>query len=176
MTQRTQFDRAYTTGVEVSAPQPEGTPFVNFPDRRLQVQGPSGPIDLLAVRLHSEDAAYVTGDIVAFGGGLYSALVPVSPGPFDITEWANLVSDVFQPVLGAYGWNFALTYTGVYVTEVLSSLADNQLRQTIGYDANEYPATFQYEQSTDGGQNWALMSTLTITYDADGNPLSGAWS
>jgi len=176
MTQRTQFDRAYVTGVEVSAPQPEGTPFVNFPDRRLQVQGPTGPIDLLAIRLFSDEADYVSGDVVVYAGGLYAATAPIAAGAFDPADWTSLVADVFSPLTGAFGWDFTLTYTGDDVTEVLSSNADSRVRQTLTYDAEGNPETIFYETSVNAGVDWTSLGTLTLTYDVDGNPLSGAWT
>ena len=176
MTQRTQFDRAYTTGVEVSAPQPEGTPFVNFPDRKLQVQGPTGPIDLLAIRLFSDEANYVSGDVVVYGGGLYAASAPITAGPFNAADWTSLVADVFNPLTGAVGWDFTLTYTGDDVTEVLSSNGDSRVRQTIVYDADGNPEVILYYTSVNAGGDWTLIGTLNITYDADSNPQSGAWT
>ena len=176
MTQRTQFDRAYTTGVEVSAPQPEGTPFVNFPDRRLQVQGPTGPIDLLAIRPFSEDGSYAVGDVVVRAGGIYAANSIVSPGAFDPADWTSLVTDAFAPITGTFGWDFTLGYTGDDVTEVLSFSGPSQVRQTFGYDANGNANTVLYETSTDSGGNWTTLGTFTITYDDDGNPQSGAWT
>ena len=176
MTQRTQFDRAYTTGVEVSAPQPEGTPFVNFPDRKLQVQGPTGPIDLLAIRLFSDQADYVSGDVVVYAGGLYAASAPIAAGPFNAADWTSLVADVFSPLAGTVGWDFALTYTGEDVTEVLSSNGDSRVRQTLTYDTEGNPETILYETSVNAGVDWISLGTLTITYDADGNAQSGVWT
>jgi hypothetical protein len=176
MTQRTQFDRAYTTGVEVSAPQPEGTPFVNFPDRKLQVQGPTGPIDLLAIRLFSDQADYASGDVVVYAGGLYAASAPITAGAFNPADWTSLVADVFNPLTGAVGWDFTLTYTGDDVTEVLSSNADARVRQTIVYDADGNPEVVLYYTSVNAGADWTLIGTLNITYDADSNPQSGAWT
>jgi hypothetical protein len=176
MTQRTQFDRAYTTGVEVSAPQPEGTPFVNFPDRKLQVQGPTGPIDLLAIRLFSDEADYASGDVVVYAGGLYAASAPITAGAFNAADWTSLVADVFNPLTGAVGWDFTLTYTGDDVTEVLSSNGDSRVRQTIVYDADGNPEVILYYTSVNDGGDWTLIGTLNITYDADSNPQSGAWT
>ena len=176
MTQRTQFDRSYVSGAEVSASQPEGTPFYNFVDRRLQIKGSFLPVDVLPIRPFSDQADYESGDIVVYNGGIYAALAPITAGAFNAADWTSLVADVFSPLTGTVGWDFTLTYTGDDVTEVLSSNADSRVRQTLTYDAEGNPETIFYETSVNAGVDWTSLGTLTITYDADGNPQSGAWT
>jgi hypothetical protein len=50
------------------------------------------------------------------------------------------------------------------------------VRQTLTYDAEGNPETILYETSVNAGVNWISLGTLNITYDADGNALSGAWT
>ena len=176
MTQRTQFDRSYVSGAEVSLSHPEGTPFYNFVDRRLQPKGSFLPVDVLPIRPFSDQANYESGDIVVYNGGIYAAVGSIAAGAFDPADWTSLVSDIFSPLTGTFGWDFALTYTGDNVTEVLSSNADSRVRQTLTYDADGNAETVLYETSTDSGSNWTTLGTLTITYDADGNALAGAWT
>jgi hypothetical protein len=177
VTQRTQFDRSYTTGEVASGTQPDGTPFVNFPDRRLQVHSPLGAIDLLAVRAFSEDADYSGGDVVVNAGGIYSAKVAIPAGPFDPTEWDSLISNPFSPFTGAAGWDFTVGYTEGLATEVVYVSGTSQCRLTIGYNTDENAETVLYETSVNSGVDWTTVGTLTITYDAEGNPNpGGVWS
>jgi hypothetical protein len=175
MTQRTQFDRAYATGESVSG-QPEGTPFVNFADLRLQVQGPTGPLDLLAIRPFSESAQYQAGDIVAYAGGIYTASALVPAGPWDAGAWTSLVADPFSPLVGEAGWDFAITYTDDQPTEVVFASGALRVRETLGYNTAGDVETVAYETSTNDGVDYASVGTLLIGYDADGNALAGTWT
>lgn len=175
MTQRTQFDRAYTTGVEISA-QPEGTPFINFADLKLQIQGPTGAIDLLAIRPFSVHANYAAGDIVAYQGGIYSASNTITAGAWDAGDWTSLIKSPNDAISQGIGWDFTVSYDADgnpdSVTYTSGQLAVSIL---ISYTDGK-PTGVGYKVSTDGGSNYTPAGTLTIGYDADDNPTSGTWS
>ena len=176
MTQRTQFDRAYATGEEVSGTQPEGTPFVNFPDRRLQVQGPTGPIDLLAVRPFSADADYAAGEIVGYSGKFYAANTTVTAGAFDAGEWDSLTAGQFDEVLQGVDWDFTISYNGDGNAEEIVDIRDPlRMRTTVTYNADGSPDVIAYETSTDSGGAYTPAGTLTLSY-TDGDPTGGTWS
>lgn len=166
MTQRTQFARAYNTGESVSG-QPEGTPFVNFADLSLEIQGPLGPIKLLPIRIFSETADYAAGDIVAQGGGLYAAPAPVPAGAFDAGDWTSLIKGTFDEVVSGVGWDFAVSYDADgNAEEVIYSKDLLAAKETITYTAGN-PQTITYETSIDGGSNYTPVGTLTLSYTGE---------
>jgi hypothetical protein len=176
MTQRTQFDRAYTTGQSISSGQPEGTPFVNFPDLSLQVQGPSSTaVDLLAVRLFSDTADYAAGDIVAYQGSFYAAAGAITAGPWSAGEWNQLIAGQFDAFIGTVDWNFTISYDVEENPEIVTySNGVLRVRLTTTYTAGD-PTSVLYETSTNSGTDWTTAGTLTITY-TDSNPTGGTWS
>jgi hypothetical protein len=70
-----------------------GELYVCFPDQQLGVVGPSGNIDLLAVRNFSATTDYVVGDLVARGGDIYRAAVAVTAGAWNATQWTDIVRE-----------------------------------------------------------------------------------
>jgi hypothetical protein len=175
MTQRTQFDRSSVT-TERTSGQPVGTPFVNFADLVLQVEGPTGPVDLLAVRRFATTATYEAGDIVVYNGGLYTANGAITPGAFDALEWTSLVTTVFSAFVGEVGWDWTITYTDGNATEILYEAGDLQVRETLTYDADDNVETVQYETSTNAGVAWTDVGTMTIAYNSDGDATTGTWA
>jgi len=176
MTQRTQFDRAYATGVQVSGTQPEGTPFVNYADRRLQIQGPTGPVDLLAVRPFSTTANYAVGDLVGYLGKFYAASVVVTAGAFDGAEWTSLTAGQFDDVLQGVDWDFTISYDGNGNANVIVNIKDPlRMRMTITYNTDGTTNTIAYETSTNSGGAYAPAGTLTLSYTS-GNPTGGIWT
>jgi hypothetical protein len=173
VTHRTQIARTYASG-ERAAGLREGTPSVNFADLSLSIEGPSGPVELLAIRNFSESANYAAGDIVAYAGGIYSAPNPVSPGPWNPGSWTSLVADPFSPFVGEAGWDFSVTYTDGNPTEVVFSSGALRVRQTISYTEGD-PTQVVFETSIDSGGSYTPAGTLGITY-VDGNPVSGEWT
>lgn len=176
MTQRTQFDRAYVTGERVSSGQPEGTPFVNFPDRLLQVLGPAGtPVDLLAVRPFSDEADYLAGDIVAYQGKFYAASALVTAGPFDPADWGSLTAGQFDEIVQGVGWDFTVGYNGEGDADTLEFIKDPlRVLITVSYTDGD-PTSILYETSTDSGGSSTPAGTLTLTY-TDGEITGGTWS
>ena len=175
MTQRTQFDRAYTTGESISG-QPEGTPFVNFSDRNLQVQGPSNTVvDLLAVRLFSDAADYAAGDIVAYQGSFYAAGGAITAGSWNVGEWNQLIAGQFDAFLDQVNWDFTISYDVDENPEIVTySNGVLRVRLTTTYTAGD-PTSVLYETSTNSGTDWTTAGTLTATY-TDGNPTGGTWT
>ena len=177
MTQRTQFARSYADG-DTFAGQPEGTPYFNFANYRLQIQGPTGVLDLGPLRTFVDTASYVGGDLVYHEGGLYKASGAVSPGAFDPADWQSLVSDPTDFATGSVDWDFTLTYTSNdLVDSVIYSLGQLQVRITLGYTADELTDTVTYERSDDGGSTWGTPDILTLTYDPTTELVTaGNWS
>lgn len=174
MTQRTQFARAYNTGESVSG-QPEGTPFINFADLSLEIQGPLGAIKLLPIRIFSEAANYAAGDIVAQGGGLYAAPAPVPAGAFDAGDWTSLIKGTFDEVVSGVGWDFAVSYDADgNPEEILYSSGLLRARVTIAYVSGN-PQTLTYETSIDSGSIYTPAGTLTLSYTGE-DITGGTWS
>ena len=176
MTGRAQLSRAYVTGQTPSG-EPEGSAFTNFADLNLLLTGPGGAVlDLLPIRRFSETADYTAGSLVEYQGAVYTNSSPVTAGAWDSGEWTSVFADPIGLFLNQQGWSFILTYTDDNVTDVTASLGALRVRQTLSYDTDGNAETIDYETSTDSGSNYTPAGTLTISYDGDGNPLSGVWT
>lgn len=176
MTQRTQFDRAYVTGERITSGQPEGTPFVNFPDRLFQVLGPAGtPVDLLAVRPFSAEADYLAGDIVAYQGKFYAASANITAGAFDIADWSPLTAGQFDEIIQGVGWDFTVGYNGAGDIDTVEFIKDPlRVLLAVSYTNGDITGVL-YETSTDSGGSYTPAGTLTLTY-TDGEITGGTWS
>ena len=88
MTNRVQSLRSNVAGNRPTGRLP-GELYVNWPDGQLgTINAASNAQDLIAIRFFSTGASYNVGDHVIQGGFLYRAIVPVTPGAFNITQWA----------------------------------------------------------------------------------------
>jgi hypothetical protein len=176
VSQFTQFDRAYVTGESVALSRPEGTPFINYADGKFLIQGPSGTLDVLAVRQFLETADYATGSFVTYAGGLYVNGAPVSAGVWNATEWSSVLADPVSLMTFEVGWDFVVSYVGEQVCLVTFSSLSNRVEYTLTYNASDDVDTVAVLISANDGVDWTTAGTLTLTYDADGNVLSGAWA
>jgi hypothetical protein len=176
MSQFTQFDRAYLTGESVAVGRPEGTPFINYADGSFMVQGPSGALDLLAIRPFLTTADYPANSFVTYAGGIYVNGAPVSAGAWNVAEWASVLADPVSLMTLDVGWDFVLTYAGEEISQAKFSKLDNRVQYSFTYDANGNADTVAVLTSSNAGVDWITAGTLTITYDANGNVLSGAWA
>lgn len=175
MTQRTQVARAYTTGTGISG-QPEGTPFFNFADLKLQIQGPGGPIDLLPLRLFSDQADYPANSLIYHNSELLINPAPVTAGAFNSNDWTPISQSPFSGVTGALGWDVAITYTADDLADVITySLASLRVRITFAYTADSLVDTVTYETSNDSGGSWGTPAVMTITY-TNGLATAVTWS
>lgn len=91
MPNRVQVLRSNTAGNRPPAGQAPGSIYVNWADRQLgSINGTGANQDLIAVRFYSTGAFYAVGDLVAYNGALYQAVVPASPGAFNPVNWSRL--------------------------------------------------------------------------------------
>lgn len=92
MTARVQINRFSATGQRPSSSRPVGEIYANYADNQFGIiDYTPGVRDLLAIRYHSEAAAYTTGDYVIAGTGsattIYKATAAISPGVFNSAGW-----------------------------------------------------------------------------------------
>jgi hypothetical protein len=90
---RVQTLRSSITGwAPVAGTRQPGEIYVNWADQALGVIDASKTaMDLIAVRYWSIQANYAAGAHVIYSGAMYKALVPITAGPFDPTQWGSIV-------------------------------------------------------------------------------------
>src|SRR5262245_38606111 len=107
MVNRVRLLRSNTFGIRPAAGSRQaGEPYVNTADNQLGVIDNAGNArDLVGVPYFSTLSNYAAGQSVNFQGKLYSALVAMSAGAFDITKWTPVATqDWFGQVGGRGGF------------------------------------------------------------------------
>jgi hypothetical protein len=115
MTSRIQTLRSSVAGnIPANGVRSPGELWTNFPDKQLGVIDASQNAQkLLAVRIFSTAAAYVTGDMVSQAGAIYAANTNVPAGAFTPSQWNKLAS--MTDVVGNYLPIAGGTLTGALV-------------------------------------------------------------
>jgi hypothetical protein len=115
MTSRIQTLRSSVAGnVPANGVRAPGEIWTNFPDKQFGVIDASQNAQkLLAVRIFSSTASYVTGDMVSQAGAIYAANTNVPAGAFTPSQWNKLAS--MTDVVGAYLPIAGGTLTGALV-------------------------------------------------------------
>jgi hypothetical protein len=119
MVSRVQSLRSSTKGARPPAGRAVGEIYLNFPDKQIGVVGPAGNIDLVPVRFFSETTDYAIGDLVARGGDIYRAAVVVAAGPWNGTQWSDIVHEADR-------------HHGVTLFDASKSYLQNELVTTNG--------------------------------------------
>jgi len=109
--------RRSTNPADPFVPMEPGEVAVNTANRQLAIgSGAGAPLPMIAVRFFDPASQYALNDFVAEGGKLYSAIVPVAPGPFNPTQWRLATNDPQDPTdLANYLQKTGGTMTGALI-------------------------------------------------------------
>ena len=174
-----------------------GEPYVNLADGQLGViNSTGGAQDLIGVPIFSTTATYVSGQVVNFGGAIYSALGAITtPGAWNASQWSiipntssyqswtqSYVSGAYLPLTGGTitGYLSTVTTGTTWPTHSFVKPASGTACQLSSYTITSATSGLRWVQSlgdssAESGSNLGsnlLFSAYSDTGAAIGTPLS----